>query len=585
MTYPRLTPQALSLLELRYLQRGPDGTLAEDPEGFFWRVARAVARGGEPYGEPVEARAEAYHDLLRSLRFLPNSPTLMNAGTPLGQLAACFVLPLEDSIESIYRSLAQMALIHKSGGGTGFSFSRIRPAGDLVRSTGGRASGPLSFLRLFDVSTGVIRQGGKRRGANMAVLRVDHPDILAFCRAKLGGAFPNFNLSVGLTDAFAAALDRDGGVVLRNPRDGSVWGRLPAAEVFDALVEGAWATGDPGVLYLDAVNRDNPVPALGPMEATNPCGEQPLLPYESCTLGSLNLVRFERGGGIDWEGLEEAARLAVRFLDDCIEVSVPPVPEIRRGNLRTRKIGLGVMGLADLLIRLGIPYASDEARRLGREIMARVEAAGVAASRDLGRERGSFEAFPGSRWDREGAGPMRNATVTTVAPTGSISILAGVSGSIEPLFSLAYTRRIQGRAVSFGVHPGLEEALRARGIDPGPIVERVRREGRLGPVEGVPGDLKRLFATAFEIPPGDHLRMQAAFQAHTHNAVSKTINLPEESPPGVVAQVFLDAHALGLKGVTVYRYGSVRGQPLELGDRCNRCEAPETGDACPAGAR
>ncbi|RMG97759.1 MAG: adenosylcobalamin-dependent ribonucleoside-diphosphate reductase [Candidatus Dadabacteria bacterium] len=514
---------------------------------------------------------------MRSLRFLPNSPTLMNAGTRLGQLAACFVLPVEDSIASIYASLGHMARIHKSGGGTGFSFSRIRPAGDRVGSTGGVASGPLSFLELFDTSTRVIRQGGRRRGANMAVLHASHPDILAFCRAKVGGGFENFNLSVGATDAFLAAVDAGGDWPLVNPRDGAVWRRVPAREVFEAMVEGAWRVGDPGAVFLDAVNRANPVPALGPMEATNPCGEQPLLPYESCTLGSLNLMAFVRGNGLDWEALTGAARLAVRFLDNCVELSRPPVAAIRRAQLRTRKIGLGVMGFADLLVRLGIPYASEGARNLGREIMAAVERAGVEASAQLGRERGSFEAFPGSRWEREGFAALRNATVTTVAPTGSISILAGVSGSIEPLFSLAYARRIEGRAVDFGVHPALEPALRARGIEPGPVLARVREEGSLATVAGIPRDLKALFATALDIPPEDHLRIQAAFQAHTHNAVSKTINLPPGAGPEVVARVFREAHALGLKGVTLYRHGSKPEQPLLLGDRCNRCEGERLG--------
>jgi ribonucleoside-diphosphate reductase alpha chain len=405
----------------------------------------------------------------------------------------------------------------------------------------------------------------------MAVLRVDHPDVIDFCRSKLRGRFQNFNLSVGATDAFFQRLDAGDFVNLVNPRNGAPWQRVPAQQVFEALVEGTWATGDPGVVYLDAVNRANPVPKLGSMEATNPCGEQPLLPYESCTLGSLNLVRFVRGGSFDWSALAESARLGVAFLDDCIHISTPPVEAIRRANYRTRKIGLGVMGFADALLMLGIPYASKRARELGREAMAHVEAAGVEASRTLGERRGSFEAFPGSRWDRDGFPAMRNATVTTIAPTGSIAILAGVSGSIEPLFSLAYTRRIQERAVSFGIHPLLAPALRKWGVPAEPLEDSVRAEGRVGGLPGIPEELKRLFATAFEIPPDDHLAIQAAFQEHTHNAVSKTINLPETSTPEVFGRVFRDAHAMGLKGVTLYRYGSVPGQPLEVGDVCNRC--------------
>lgn len=577
MSYPPLTSQARELLALRYLKRGPDGELCEDEEGFFRRVAGGVAAAEARFGGLPEPKAERYHDFLRSLRFLPNSPTLMNAGVPSGQLAACFVLPLEDSIESVYDALKHMALIHKSGGGTGFGFSRLRPEGDVVASTGGRASGPLSFLELFDTSTRVIRQGGRRRGANMAVLRIDHPDILAFCRAKLAGRFANFNLSAGVTDAFFRSLVRGEEVALVNPRGAAIWARVPAAEVFEALVEGAWTTGDPGAVFLDAVNRDNPVPRMGPLEATNPCGEQPLLPYESCTLGSLVLPRFLGGGGVDWGALETAAALAVEFLDDCLEVSVPPVEAIRLANRRTRKIGLGVMGFADALATLGIPYASEAARNLGRQIMARIEAAGVAASRALGERRGSFEAFAGSVWEQRGGRAMRNATVTTVAPTGSIAVLAGVSASIEPFFSLAYTRRIQGRPVSFGIHPLLGPALAAHGVSPGDVEARVRAEGRVGHLPEVPEAVRRVFATAFELPPREHLAMQAAFQAHTHNAVSKTINLPAQSTRETVAEIFREAHALGLKGVTLYRYGSLPEQPLEVGDGCTRCAGPGEG--------
>ncbi|MBI5016469.1 MAG: adenosylcobalamin-dependent ribonucleoside-diphosphate reductase [Deltaproteobacteria bacterium] len=571
MAYPELSPQALELLRLRYLRRGPDGEPAEDPEGFFRRVAVAVAAAERIFGGDPAPKAEAYYDLLRSLRFLPNTPALMNAGTGVGQLAACFVLPLEDSTESIYDSLKQMALIHKSGGGTGFSFSRIRPEGDLVASTGGRASGPLSFLELFDTSTWVIRQGGRRRGANMAVLRVDHPDVLAFCRAKLHGRFQNFNFSVGYTDDFDRAVERGGEFTLINPRTGGPWRRLAARDVFEALVEGAWGTGDPGAVFLDAVNRANPCPQLGDLEATNPCGEQPLLPHESCTLGSLNLAVFVRGAELDWDALADAARLGVEFLDDCLEVSVPPAEEIRLANRRTRKIGLGVMGFADCLVALGVPYASEAARGLGRQIMERIEAAGVDASRRLGERRGSFEAFAGSAWERRGLSAMRNATVTTVAPTGSISILAGVSGSIEPLFGLAYTRRIQGEVVSFGTHRMLPSAFEAHGLSWPAWEEAIRREGRMGHLTQLPAALRRLFATTFEIAPADHLAVQAVFQERTHNAVSKTINLPADFPRDALGRVFREAHALGLKGVTVYRYGSVPEQPLEVGDHCNRC--------------
>ncbi|HXG05234.1 MAG TPA: adenosylcobalamin-dependent ribonucleoside-diphosphate reductase [Candidatus Binatia bacterium] len=566
-----LGPNARRVLEARYLRRDATGAVVETPAQLFHRVARAVAQGELLVGTAEEAdRWQAtFHNLLASLDFLPNSPVLMNAGTPLGQLAACFVLPVEDTLESIFDALKAMALIQRSGGGTGFAFSRLRPRGDVLASSGGQASGPVSFIRIYDAATEHIKQGGRRRGANMGVLRVDHPDILEFVDAKRDGGLQNFNLSVAVTDDFMDAAAAGRSYELVHPGTGRVVGRLAAREVFDRIVSAAWQTGDPGLIYLDAVNRGNPTPALGRIETTNPCGEVPLLPWESCVLGSVNLARMVRTGGaapaVDWERLGRTVRAGVRFLDDVIEVTREPLPEIAAATRANRKIGLGVMGFAEFLIRLGVPYDAPEAAAWGDRVMAFVARQAREASRELAAERGVFP-----NWERSvhaAAGDrLRNATLLSVAPTGTLAIIAGTSGGIEPLFALAYRRRHSlGGEPLVEVNPVFLHGLDARGLDVERILDAVLDAGTLRGVPDVPPDLARLFVTATEVPVHAHLAIQQAFQRHVDNAVSKTINLPEEADPADVAEAYLEAWRLGLKGVTVYRSGSRAGQVLELG--------------------
>lgn len=560
-------PQAQVVLRRRYLVRDQEGRVVETPEQMLGRVAGAVAAAEARWGgqAAVEGAAREFFELMAGGRFLPNSPTLMNAGRRLGQLSACFVLPVDDSLESIFEAVKETALIHKSGGGTGFSFSRLRPAGDLVASTNGVSSGPVSFMNVFDVATEAVKQGGTRRGANMGLLGAGHPDIETFIKAKRQpGCLQNFNLSVMVGDDFMAALAAGRDWPLINPRDRKVARRLPAGQLFDLMVEAAHASGEPGLAFYDAINRANPTPALGVLEATNPCGEQPLLPYESCTLGSLVLPAFARAGQVDWPALEEAAACAVRFLDDVVEVSRFPLPRVAQATLRTRKVGLGVMGLADLLVDLGIPYHSDQAVDLGRQVMARIQAAGRAASVELGRTRGSFPAFPQSRWRERGLTHLRNATVTTVAPTGTLSLLMGCSSGIEPLFALAYTRRVLEGEELVEINQRFLARLAAQGLDTPEARRQLMASGRAGQVAGLDPATARLFSTAHEVPPVRHLAVQAAFQEFTDNGVSKTVNLPAGATVEEVRRVFLEAHALGLKGVTVFRHGSRGRQVLEL---------------------
>jgi len=557
---------ALPVLERRYLARDAVGRVAETPERMLERVAGAVARGEEPWGGDAAVRRtqRAFLRLMSEGLFLPNSPTLMNAGRELGQLSACFVIPVEDSLESIFEAIKQTALIHKSGGGTGFSFSHLRPAGDVVASTQGVSSGPVSFMRVFDMATEAVKQGGARRGANMGLLSVSHPDIEAFIAAKRRpGVLENFNISVMVSDAFMAAAQAGAPWELVNPRHGAVVRAVAADALLERIVEAAHLSGEPGLAFYEAINRANPTPELGPLEATNPCGEQPLLPHESCNLGSLVLPRFARHGGVDFAALEEATVLAVRFLDDVIEITRHPLPEVARASRLTRKIGLGVMGLADLLADLGLAYASPTAVELGREIMARIAAAARAASAELGRERGSFPAFAASclagRWPA-----MRNATVTTVAPTGTLSLLMGCSSGIEPYFALAYTRRMLEDQELVEFNPRFLARLAALGLDTPQSRRALAARGAAGAVAGLPPELAAVFATAHEISPDAHLAMQAAFQASTDNGVSKTVNLAAEAGPEQVRRVFTQAHALGLKGVTVFRSGCRGRQVLEL---------------------
>ncbi|HON81162.1 MAG TPA: adenosylcobalamin-dependent ribonucleoside-diphosphate reductase [Methanoregulaceae archaeon] len=541
-----LTRAGRILLESRYLLPG------ETPREMFRRVARAIGTREE----------EQFFRMMDDLLFLPNSPTLMNAGVAGGQLSACFVLPVGDSIEGIFRALNNMALIHKSGGGTGFSFSYIRPAGDCVGKTAGVASGPIPFIHVFDEATSALKQGGKRRGANMGVLASSHPDIIAFIHAKQNGGLQNFNLSVGFDETFFSALSRDNDYDLVNPRNGAVWDSVPARSIWEELAAAAWLCGDPGILFLDRINETNTVPGLGPIEATNPCGEQPLLPFESCNLGSINLAACLTRDGIDFGELSEVIGRAVRFLDRVIDINSYPIPEIREASLRTRKIGLGVMGLADALILLGIPYQSEEGLSTTGEVMRFVRDEAHTASRELAEENGSFPAIGLSTWSE----PMRNATVTTIAPTGSLHIIAGTSSGIEPLFSLSLARSINGQVIS-SIHPSVE-----RLIAPLPRGHSMIKEiQRTGSVQHLPvgDDIRELLRTAAEIEPTFHVRMLAHVQRYIDNAVSKTVNLPENATSGDISRTFLLARDLGCKGITVYRYNSRTDQVLSRG--CDTC--------------
>jgi ribonucleoside-diphosphate reductase alpha chain len=583
-----LSKNALRVLTARYLRCDAERHVLETPEDMFARVADAIARAEVVFGQPdrVSYWRDEFYRMMTSTTFLPNSPTLMNA--PNGQLSACFVLPVEDSIEDIFEAVKEMALVQRSGGGTGFSFSHLRPKGDLVSTTGGEASGPVSFMRIFNCATEHIKQGGKRRGANMGILRIDHPDILEFITAKLdGSSLQNFNLSVAVSDAFMEAVRQKARYDLLHPRTSQSVGQLEAREAFEAIVEAAWRTGDPGLLFLDAINRDNPTPALGPIEATNPCGEIPLLPYESCNLGSINLAAMvcERDArpAVDWERLRGAVQQATRFLDNVLEVSDFPSPDIERMTRGNRKIGLGVMGFAELLIRLGISYDSDQAVSMAEQIMRNISEEARLASERLGAERGPFPNWKGSV--HEGKGHIvRNATCTAIAPTGTISIIAGTSPSIEPLFALAYRRRhTLGGSPLLELNPFLLKYCEEHHLDAAVIMEEVARTGSLRGVAGVTDQAKRLFVTALETPVERHLQMQAAFQRYVDNSVSKTINLPREATPQDVTYAYQRAWELGLKGVTVYRYGSKATQVLDLGlgeetyhfDHASRCDPYE----------
>ncbi len=575
-----LSDNARVVLERRYLAKDRRGRVVETPEQLFRRVARAVAQAETEHGaKPAETAAweKRFYELMTGLRFLPNSPTLGNAGRPLQQLAACFVLPVNDSMGEIFGAVRDMAVIHKSGGGTGFSFSRLRPAGDQVRSTAGLASGPVSFLKVFDAATEAIKQGGRRRGANMAILAVDHPDIEGFIGAKADMvSLTNFNISVAANERFMAAVEGDEEYALLNPRTRRPVGRRRAREVFRLIVENAWQNGDPGLVFIDRVNRDNPTPHLGAIEATNPCGEQPLLPYESCNLGSLNLSRFVKEGAaparrktketaakaVDWEGLASAIPVCVRFLDNVIDVNRYPIPQIEEMTKRTRKIGLGVMGWADLLFQLGIPYNSEEALRLGERMMAFIQEKADEASERLADERGVFPAWEGSVYAAKGRGQrrLRNSTRTTVAPTGTLSIIADCSGGTEPVFALAFTRqhyldpkRPQTVTRLREVNKRFERAAREGGFHSQELLDALAAGGSLQDQAAAPEWAKRLFVTAHDVSPEWHVRMQAAFQRHTDNAVSKTINFPHDATPEDVEKAYLLAYHEGCKGITIYR--------------------------------
>jgi len=569
-----LTPNAITVLEKRYLKKDDQGKVIESPEGMFWRVARNVAEAERLYGGRIspEELSDIFFQMMASLDFLPNSPCLMNAGRDLQQLAACFVLPLEDSLDSIFETVKQTALIHQSGGGTGFSFSHLRPKADTVQSTGGIASGPVSFMRVFNMATEVIKQGGTRRGANMGVLRIDHPDIMEFVTIKQKpDEMSNFNLSVGMTKAFMEALEKDHEYSLINPRTKREVRRLKAREVFEAIVSAAWQTGDPGVLFLDRINEANPTPELGEMESTNPCGEVPLLPHEPCVLGSINLSHMlkKRNGGweADFEKVRRTVRDAVHFLDNVIDVNQYPLPQIAQMAKGNRKIGLGVMGLAHFFIRLGIPYNSPKALEVVRGLMSFIQYQARERSIELAEGRGAFPNYKGSIYDRAGAMRMRNATVTTIAPTGTLSLLANCSSGIEPLFAIQYTRRaLEG--MEFQITDPLFMELGEKEGFLSPEVMRLITEGAsLQDISQVPEHIKELFVTSFEIPPVWHIKIQAAFQEYTDNAVSKTINFPRDASKEEVREAFLLAYRERCKGITIYRSGSKGGQVLACGTK------------------
>ena len=569
-----LRPEAVTVLEKRYLKKDASGKVVESPEEMFWRVARNVAEAERFYGNRTspEELSAVFFRLMISLDFLPNSPCLMNAGKDLQQLAACFVLPVEDSLDSIFETVKQTALIHQSGGGTGFSFSHLRPKDDAVKSTGGMASGPVSFMRVFNMATEVIKQGGTRRGANMGVLRVDHPDILEFITAKQQlDEMANFNLSVGVTREFMETLEKDGEYGLMNPRTKREVRRIKAKEVLEAIVSAAWETGDPGVLFLDRINETNPTPALGEIESTNPCGEVPLLPYEPCVLGSINLSQMVRKGDKGWEAdfgkIRTTVRNAVHFLDNVIDMSQYPLPQVGEMAKGNRKIGLGVMGLAHFFIRLGIPYHSQKALEVAKGLMSFIQYQARERSMELAEERGVFPNYRGSIYDRAGGMRLRNATVTTIAPTGTLSLIANCSSGIEPLFAIQYTRKaLEG--MEFQVtDPLLVELGKKEGFFNQEFIQSIAEGPHLLELPPVPQSIKELFITTFEIPPVWHIKMQGIFQEYTDNAVSKTINFPREATQEEVSEAFTMAYRERCKGITIYRDGSKPGQVLSCGTR------------------
>ena len=590
---------AIKVLEKRYLKRDRDGNCTETPSDMFKRVAETIAKGDLNFGksqEEVNQLSKRFYDAITHRFFMPNSPTLMNAGRELGQLAACFVLPVEDSLEGIFETIKNTALIHQSGGGTGFSFSRLRPKNSVVKSTMGVSSGPVSFMEVFNAATEAVKQGGTRRGANMGILRVDHPDIIEFINCKSDNdKLNNFNISVAITDKFMDAYLKGEDYDLVNPQNNEVVGRMCAKDVFDLIVDCAWRNGEPGVVFIDKMNADNPTPLIGAIESTNPCGEVPLLPYEACNLGSINLglmMKEENGSmNVDWDLLEKTVRTAMRFLDNVIEVNKYPLPQISELVSNNRKIGLGVMGWADMLMKAGISYSSEEGTKLAGQVMEFIDYISKSESIELAKERGCFNNFKGSIYDQpnylfnkfkgKSAGKisddmwakldsdiqkygLRNATTTCIAPTGTISMIAGASGGVEPLFGLVFSRLIMDGTEMLEVNPIFKDYMLSLNLYSDSLMAQIAKDGSLSHVEGVPNEIKRIFVTAHDVAPYWHVKMQAAFQLHVDNAVSKTVNFVESATRDDIKEVYILAYKNNLKGITVYRNNSRQFQPMNL---------------------
>ena len=561
----KLSYNALKILKERYLMKDENGAIAETPLGMFRRVAHNVAKADKIYNDfDPKKSEEIFNEAMDNLYFLPNSPTLMNAGTQMQQLSACFVLPIEDSIESIYMALRNAAIIHQSGGGTGFSFSGLRPKGDIIGSTRGPSSGPKSFIELFDKSTEIIKKGGRRRGANMGVLRVDHPDVLDFINAKENTeVLTNFNLSVGLTSKFIQALKRDNMYDLINPKTGEVVRKLPAREVFDLIATMAWKNGEPGILFLDTINKENPLASLGEIKTTNPCGEVPLLPYESCNLGSINLYHMVEGKEVDYEKLRKTVWLAIHFLDNVIEMNKYPLKEIETITKANRKIGLGVMGFSDMLYRLGIKYDSEEGLKFAEKLIGCIYEEAKKASIELAKRRGVFTNWKKSKYVEEGI-KLRNGTLLSIAPTGTLSMIADCSGSIEPNFALSYIKRVMGGEEFLFVNKHFADVARERGFYSEELMKKIANKGSIQSFREIPKDVRDVFVTSHDISAEYHVRMQAAFQKHVDNAVSKSVNLRYTAQKDDMANIFKLAHELGCKGITVYRDGSRDNQVLNV---------------------